>query len=87
MKHPIKNTALLLSLLFTAYSYACDTCKLRQLKVTQNLTHGAGPESNWDWFIVAIVVVITLLAFFYSVKYLVKPGEKNKNHIKYSFLE
>lgn len=87
MKILIKNTAILLLLLFTTYYYACDTCKLRQPKVTQNLTHGAGPESGWDWFIVAIVIAITLLAFFYSVKYLVRPGEKNKNHIKYSFLE
>lgn len=87
MKNVIKNIAVTLCLLYTSYLFACDTCKLRQPKVTQNLTHGAGPESDWDWFIVAIVIAITLLAFFYSVKYLVKPGEKNKNHIKYSFLE
>lgn len=87
MKNSLKNIMILWSLLIIQYSYACDTCKLRQPKVTQNLTHGAGPESNWDWFIVAIVIAITLLAFFYSVKYLLRPGEKNKNHIKYSFLE
>lgn len=87
MKNVVKNIAVTLCFLYTSYLLACDTCKLRQPKVTQNLTHGAGPESDWDWFIVAIAIAITLLAFFYSVKYLVKPGEKNKNHIKYSFLE
>lgn len=75
------------SVLFAGYAFACDTCKLRQPKVTQDFTHGTGPESNWDWFIVGIVMAITLLAFVYSFKYLLKPGEKDINHIKYHVLK
>lgn len=66
---------------------ACETCQTRQPEITKNLTHGAGPESDWDWFIVGIVMLITLVAFYYTVKYLVKPGERNKDHIKHSFLQ
>lgn len=74
------------SIFFTIYTFACDACKLRQPKVTKEFTHGTGPESDWDWFIVGIVIAITVLALIYSLKYLIKPGEKNKSHIKYYFL-
>lgn len=86
MKFSVKYLITWISVFFTIYTFACDACKLRQPKITQEYTHGTGPESDWDWFIVGIVALITILAFFYSVKYLVKPGEKNKDHIKYSVL-
>jgi hypothetical protein len=84
MKDFLKKIATLSGILFTAYVSACDACKLQQPEVTRNLTHGTGPESNWDWFIVGFVVLITVLAFILSAKYLFRPGEKNKSHIKYS---
>ena len=65
---------------------ACPVCEKQQPKITQGLTHGAGPQSNWDWVIIAIISVITILTLIYSVKYLIKPGEKNENHIKQSIL-
>ncbi|REC46985.1 hypothetical protein [Chryseobacterium pennipullorum] len=86
MKISEKVIALVLMLSAT-YISACDACKSQQPEITKELTHGTGPESDWDWFIVGIVILITLLAFFYSVKYLVKPGEKDKSHIKYTFLQ
>ena len=43
---------------------ACDACLKRQPKITQGITHGTGPESNWDWVIVGIVAVITLFTLF-----------------------
>ena len=73
-------------LLFGRIAFACDTCKLRQPKLTQGWTHGIGPESNWDWFIVGMIALITLFTLFFSVKFLLKPGEKNKKHIKNSIL-
>ncbi|MFC4380820.1 hypothetical protein [Chryseobacterium bernardetii] len=84
MKSLLKNITVLAGVLFSVYAYACDACKLQQPKVTRNFTHGTGPESNWDWFIVGVVILITVLAFVLSAKYLIKPGEKDKNHIKYS---
>ncbi|AKK74559.1 hypothetical protein HX13_07170 [Chryseobacterium sp. P1-3] len=87
MKVSLKYTITAAALFFTVYAFACDACKLRQPEVTRDFTHGTGPESDWDWFIVGIVIVITVLAFVYSLKYLIKPGEKNTNHIKYYFLK
>ncbi|WP_343643785.1 hypothetical protein [Chryseobacterium sp.] len=65
---------------------ACDACKLQQPKITQNLTHGTGPESQWDWIIVGVIALITLVTLFYSFKFLIIPGEKNRKHIKNSIL-
>lgn len=76
----------LLIVLISNTIWACPTCNKQQPKITQGLTHGAGPQSNWDWVIIAIITVITLLTLVYSLKYLIKPGEKNGNHIKRSIL-
>lgn len=65
---------------------ACPVCEKQQPEITQGLTHGAGPDSNWDWVIIAIMTLITVLTFVYSLKYLIRPGEKNNNHIKQSIL-
>jgi len=78
--------AILLFLLWAAYSKACDACKLQQPKITRELTHGTGPESNWDWLIVGLITLITLATLFYSFKYLIRPGEKSKEHIKNNVL-
>jgi hypothetical protein len=65
---------------------ACPVCEKQQPKITQGLTHGSGPQSNWDWLIIAVITAITLLTFLFSLKYLLKPGEKNSDHIKQSIL-
>ena len=65
---------------------ACPVCEKQQPKITQGLTHGAGPQSNWDWMIIGVISAITLLTFIYSLKYLIKPGEHNSDHIKQSIL-
>lgn len=81
-----RNIATTLFLLIVNFALACEACKLQQPKITQNFTHGTGPESRWDWIIVASVALITIYTLIFSIKYLVKPGEKDKNHIKYSVL-
>ena len=82
----LKNTAILIFLLIVNFALACEACKLQQPKVTQGFTHGTGPESKWDWLIVAVIAIITVYTLIYSVKYIVKPGEKDRNHIKRSIL-
>jgi len=84
MKNLAKQTFSGVLILISAYALACDACKLQQPEATKEWTHGTGPESDWDWFIVGIVVLLTIVAFYYSVKYLVTPGEKDKHHIKYT---
>lgn len=65
---------------------ACDVCEQQQPKITQGITHGTGPQSNWDWVIIGAVAALTLVTLILSIKYLVKPGEKNENHIKQTIL-
>ena len=60
----------------------CPACEAAQPRLLRGITHGAGPESRWDYLIVWITVIITLLTLFYSVKWLIRPGEKNAHHIK-----
>lgn len=80
----IKNTAVVFFLLLVNFALACDACKLQQPKVTRDFTHGVGPRGDFDWIIVAVIAVITILTFVFSLKYLVKPGEHQPSHIKNS---
>ncbi len=81
-----KNFATFFFILVVNLAFACEACKLQQPAVTRDFTHGVGPRGDADWVIVAIIGVITVYTFIFSLKYLVKPGEKEKNHIKNSIL-
>lgn len=67
-------------------AFSCPVCEKQQPKITRGLTHGAGPQSDWDWVIIGVISLITILALIYSIKYLIKPEEKNLSHIKHSIL-
>lgn len=82
----IKELLILLTVLSVQILTACPTCDKQQPKITLGLTHGVGPQSNWDWVIIAIITAITVLTLVFSLKYLIKPGEKNVDHIKQSIL-
>ena len=82
----VKSLLTLIIILFSQTIWACPVCDKQQPKITQGITHGAGPQSNWDWVIIGIMTVITILSLVYSIKYLIKPGEKNADHIKKSIL-
>lgn len=84
MKPLFRNTFLFLALLFWGKALGCDACNLKQPKITQNLVHGVGPESEWDWFLVGAVGLLTVFTLFYAVKLIFLPGEKKKDHIKYT---
>lgn len=78
----VRTSLILLFVLLAQMVSACPVCEKQQPKITQGLTHGAGPQSNWDWVIIAFITAITVLTFVFSLKYLIKPKEKNTNHIK-----
>lgn len=82
----VKYLISVLVIFIAQIAIACPVCEKQQPKITQGLTHGAGPQSNWDWVIIAIISLITVLTLIYSIKYLIKPGEKNNDHIKQSIL-
>lgn len=72
----------LLLVMTSVMAIACPVCERNQPKLLKGVTHGAGPESQWDYVIVWGTVIIALLTLFFSVKWLVRPGEKSEKHIK-----
>lgn len=61
---------------------ACPVCEKQQPKILRGIAHGAGPESNWDYVIIWTAVVIVVFTLFFSIKWLIRPGEKSSTHIK-----
>ncbi|HTI58940.1 hypothetical protein [Mucilaginibacter sp.] len=61
---------------------ACEACKKQQPKLLQGITHGSGPDSNWDYLIVSIMVVITAYSFYAMIKCLAKSRDKAHQNIK-----
>lgn len=79
----MKRLLILLALVFTAIStFACPVCEKQQPAVLKGISHGTGPQSNWDMVIIWATVVIVALTLYFSIKLLVRPGEKSKDHIK-----
>ncbi|MGJ7033220.1 hypothetical protein [Niabella hirudinis] len=66
---------------------ACTVCERRQPGLLRGISHGAGPESRWDLWIVAIVAAIVAVSLFFSVKWLLWPGETSASHIKRSIFK
>ncbi len=67
-------------------AWACEVCKKQQPEVLRGIAHGAGPQSDWDYVIIGITVLIVLASLFYTIKWIVRPGEKERSHIKYRIL-
>ena len=83
----MKRLTLVLSFTFTACAIvACPVCEKQQPDILKGITHGAGPQNDWDYLIVFLTVVIVAVTLFYSVKWIILPGEKEKGHIKYTIL-
>jgi hypothetical protein len=75
---------LLLVMLLPAFgsAYPCPACDAQQPRILRGITHGAGPQSNWDLLIVAVAATIVIATLFFSLKLLLSPGEKGEKHIK-----
>ena len=84
----MKKIWLIIGLLLpTMFALTCPVCERNQPKILRGYVHGIGPDSNWDYIVIWATVVIVAISFYYSVKYLIKPGEGDKQHIKYSILK
>ncbi|MDX5319794.1 MAG: hypothetical protein LPK45_01910 [Bacteroidota bacterium] len=78
----------LLALLGSWYAgVACPVCEKQQPKLLKGISHGAGPESNWDMLIVVIMVLLTVTTLYFSFRLLLRPKEGNPDHIKMSILK
>lgn len=50
---------------------------------TQNADHHAvAPDGPAEVIVVVIGVLITAVVFYYTLKYMIRPGETGKDHIK-----
>jgi hypothetical protein len=81
-----KIIATFILIIYEVIIYACPVCERQQPKILKGVVHGLGPQDNWDYISVWVTIIIVVLSLFFSIKYLVKPGEKNQNHIKYTIL-
>jgi len=65
---------------------ACEACEKQQPRILRGLVHGGTPQGPMDYVAIYIMIAITLATLFYSVKWLLKPGEKTKTHVKHRIL-
>ena len=82
-----KIITLLFLIVFQIAALACPVCERNQPKVLRGIVHGAGPDSNWDYVSIVITMIIALFALVFSIKWLIRPNENNKDHIKYSLFK
>lgn len=65
---------------------ACEVCDKQQPEILRGITHGVGPAGGWDYAVVWLMIFIAIVSLFYSVKWILRPGEKESKHIKRSIL-
>ncbi len=65
---------------------ACPACEAQQPKILRGITHGSGPTSNWDYVAGIVTILIVIVVLFYTIKWLINPGEKETSHIKRTIL-
>ncbi len=82
-----KLLLIVLTGLFGSIAAACPVCEKQQAEILGGFTHGAGPESRWDYLIVSVAVIIVAVTLFYSLKWLFRPGERSQSHIKHFILD
>jgi hypothetical protein len=79
----LKNIGLTMLMLTAGLSaMACEACKKQQPKLLRGITHGAGPDSGWDYVIVVVMIIVTLYVLYATVKCIFRPSENNNEHIK-----
>ena len=71
---------------FGIIANACPACEAQQPKILRGITHGAGPTSNWDYVAGIVTIILVLVILFYTIKWMIDPGEKETTHIKRSIL-
>ncbi len=79
-----KISVLILFCFICQWAITCPLCEVSQPRIFKGITHGTGPQSNWDFVIIAATALVVLICFYLSIRYIYKPGETNTNHIKNS---
>lgn len=84
----MKRLLLLAAFIFsTIGALACPVCEKQQPAMLKGISHGTGPQSNLDMVIIWVTIVLVVLTLYFSIKFLVRPGEKSETHIKRFILD
>lgn len=79
----MKRLIIVLVFIFSHFGlFACPVCEKQQPAMLKGISHGTGPQGSWDMIIIWISIAIVALTLFFSIKFLVRPGEKSETHIK-----
>lgn len=81
-----KISLLFLLMTIQLAAMACPACEKQQPALLKGISHGTGPQNTLDYIIVWATAIIVLITLAFSIKYLMKPGEKDVNHIKNTVL-
>ncbi len=65
---------------------ACEVCQKQQPKVLRGIAHGGGPQNNLDYVAVWCMVAVVAVSTVFAIKWILRPGEKERSHIKRSIL-
>lgn len=71
-----------LVMLSAGNAFACEVCKKNQPEVLQDISHGTGAQANLDYIIIWSAVVIVSITLILSLKFLIRPNESAKEHVK-----
>lgn len=75
-------TGLLLLAFSAGKVFACEVCKKNQPEGLQDISHGTGAQADLDYVIIWSAVIIVGITLFLSLKFLIRPNESRKEHIK-----
>lgn len=78
----LKSILLIALLVIQQSVWACPVCDRHQPKILRGVVHGSGPDSQFDYWIIGAVALIVLATLFFSIKWLIRPMEKEDTHIK-----
>lgn len=75
--------SLLLLLVSSINTFACEACNVNQPQILRTIGHGGvGPQSNWDYFVVISMLLITVYTLYATIRCFGTPKEKKYNQIK-----
>jgi hypothetical protein len=83
----MKKILSLLMVLASIPAWACEACEKQQPALLKGITHGTGPQSSFDMPIIYASAAVVLFTLVLAVKYLVKPNEDSRDHIKRIILQ
>ena len=84
MKYLLAAAFTISFMLLNFVAMACEVCGKQQPKILRGITHGAGPQSEWDYVAVWCIALIAVVSLIYAVAWTISPGEESNEHIKRS---